>query len=69
MSQMWNNRPDEGENNSERCSGESRGRNQNHPEGFEGMNYELRRPSFPLQSTTGNDSINRGNREKRPDEL
>ena len=64
MTQL-NNRPDESGNNSERCSAENRERTRT--EGFEGMNYEQRRPSYPGQTTPEkNDDRSKG---KRRDEL
>jgi hypothetical protein len=67
MSQTLNNRPDESGNNSERGTGENRERVRY--EGFEGMNYEQKRPSYPPQTTTGKNEINRGSKGKRRDEL
>ena len=67
MSQMLNNRPDESGNNSERCSGESRERSRY--DGFEGLNYEQKRPSFPSQPDASKNDTDKDHKGKRRDEL
>jgi hypothetical protein len=67
MSHMLNNRPDESGNNSERSYGDNLQRTRG--EGFEGMNYEQRRPSYPAQSNTEKNDPSRSSEGKRRDEL
>lgn len=67
MSQMLNNRPDESGNNSARYSGESPEKSRY--EGFEGMNYEQKRPSFPTQPTSSKNGSHNDHKGKRRDEL
>ena len=68
MSQNLRNQPSEHQGNSGRSAENWKG---SRYYGFEGMNYEQRRPSYSPQQVSNNDKedINSGGSEKRRDEL
>ena len=68
MSENLRKKPAEGEGHKERSSHENRNRSRYQSEGFEGMNYEQRRPAYSPQvnrNTADHDRV----KGKRPDQV